>query len=136
MTPAPLCAGAVRSEAPDRTVLLLYSIVAGLLIGRLLGGRARHLEDVRFTWWPLALAGLAVQLVLFAGPVAERVGAEGPVIYVVSTLAVMAALLRNLALPGLAIVALGALPEPRARHRQRRRHAVLAGRLAGAHRRG
>ncbi len=94
---------------PDRTVLLLYSIVAGLLIGRLLGGRARHLEDVRFTWWPLALAGLAVQLVLFAGPVAEHVGAEGPVIYVASTLVVMAALLRNLALPGLAIVALGAL---------------------------
>jgi hypothetical protein len=90
-------------------VLLLYSIVAGLLIGRLLGGRVRNLEAVRFTWWPLALSGLVVQLVLFAGPVAERVGAEGPVIYVVSTLAVLAALLRNLALPGLPIIALGAV---------------------------
>ena len=90
-------------------MLLLYSIVAGLLIGRLLGGSARHLEDVRFTWWPLALAGLVVQLVLFAGPVAERVGPEGPAIYVASTLAVLAALLRNLALPGLTIVALGAI---------------------------
>jgi hypothetical protein len=90
-------------------VLLLYSIVAGLLIGRLLGGRVRSLEDVRFAWWPLALAGLAVQLVLFAGPVAEQVGAEGPVIYVASTLAVLVALLRNLGLPGMPIIALGAV---------------------------
>ena len=36
-------------------------------------------------------------------------GAEGPVIYVASTLAVLAALLRNLALPGLAIIAVGAI---------------------------
>jgi hypothetical protein len=96
-------------EGPDRTVLLLYSIVAGLLVGRLLGGRVGNLEHVRFAWWPLALAGLAVQLVLFAEPVAQRVGAEGPVIYVASTLVVLVALLRNLSLPGLAIVALGAL---------------------------
>ena len=90
-------------------MLLLYSIVAGLLIGRLLGGRVRHLEAVHLAWWPLALTGLVVQLVLFAAPVAERVGAEGPVIYVASTLAVLAALLRNLALPGLPIIALGAI---------------------------
>jgi len=96
------------TEASNPTVLLLYAIVAGLLIGRLSGGRLRNLEHVRFVWWQLALAGLAVQLVLFAGPVAQHVGAEGPVIYVASTLAVMAALLRNLALPGLAIIAVGA----------------------------
>ena len=97
----------------EETVLLLYAIVAGLLVGRLAGGRARNLEGVTFAWWRLALAGLAVQLILFAGPVAERVGPEGPVIYVASTLAVMAALLRNLVRPstirpGLAIIAVGA----------------------------
>jgi hypothetical protein len=96
-------------EVPEPTVLLLYSIAAGLLIGRGVGGRVQHLENVRFAWWPIALAGLAVQLMLFAGPVAERVGAEGPVIYVASTLAVLAALLRNLWLPGLAIIAVGAI---------------------------
>lgn len=90
-------------------MLLLYSIAVGLLLGRLLGGRARNLEQVQFAWWPLALAGLLVQLVLFADPVQERVGAEGPVIYVISTLAVLAALLRNLRLPGLAILATGAI---------------------------
>jgi len=90
-------------------VLLLYSIAAGLIIGRILGGRVRNLEHVHFVWWQLALAGLFVQLILFAGPVEERIGAEGPVIYVLSTLAVLVALLRNLRLPGLAIIAVGAI---------------------------
>ena len=90
-------------------MLLLYSIAAGLLIGRALGGRVRNIEHVRFVWWQLALAGLAVQLLLFADPIQERVGAEGPFIYVLSTVAVLVALLRNLRLPGLALIAAGAL---------------------------
>jgi hypothetical protein len=89
-------------------VLLLYAIVAGLVLGRLSGGRLRNLEHLHFTWWPLAVGGLAVQVVLFARPVAERVGSEGPAIYVLSTLAVMAALLRNLSRPGLVVIAVGA----------------------------
>jgi hypothetical protein len=90
-------------------VLLLYSIAAGLLIGRLLGGRVRNIEQVRFHWWQLALAGLFVQLILFADPIQERVGASGPVIYVASTAIVLVALLRNLRLPGLAVIAAGAV---------------------------
>lgn len=90
-------------------MLLLYSIAAGLIVGRLLGGRVGNLEQVHFVWWQLALAGLIVQLVLFADPVQERVGAEGPVIYVISTLAVLVALLRNLRQPGLAVIAVGAV---------------------------
>jgi hypothetical protein len=89
-------------------VLLLYAIAAGLIAGRLMGGRLRNLERVSFVWWQLALAGLAVQLVLFAAPVAERIGSLGPGIYIISTLAVLAALLRNLRLPGLPIIAVGA----------------------------
>jgi hypothetical protein len=89
-------------------VLLLYSIALGLVLGRIAGGRVRNLERVHFTWWQLALAGLFVQLALFADPIQERIGAEGPFIYVASTLVVMAALLRNLRLPGLAIIAVGA----------------------------
>jgi hypothetical protein len=89
-------------------VLLLYSIVVGLIVGRLAGGRARNLEHVHFAWWGLALTGLSVQLVLFAAPVATRIGDAGPAIYVVSTLLVMAALLRNVRLPGFVIIAVGA----------------------------
>jgi hypothetical protein len=101
--PAFVCGGL------ELVVLLLYSIAAGLVVGRVLGGRVRNLEHVHFVWWQLALAGLLVQLVLFADPVQERVGAEGPVIYVLSTLAVLVALLRNLRQPGLAVIAVGAL---------------------------
>jgi hypothetical protein len=90
-------------------VLLLYSIAAGLVIGRLLGGRLRNLEAVRFAWWQLALAGLLVQLVLFADPVQARIGTAGPPVYLISTLAVLAALLRNLRYPGLAVLAAGAV---------------------------
>jgi hypothetical protein len=90
-------------------VLLLYSIAVGLLLGRLLGGRVHNLERVRFAWWQLALAGLLVQLVLFADPIQARVGAAGAPLYVASTLAVLAALLRNVRYPGLAVLAVGAL---------------------------
>ncbi|MFV2063053.1 MAG: DUF5317 domain-containing protein [Chloroflexota bacterium] len=89
-------------------MLLLYSIAAGLLLGRLLGGRLGNLENLRFVWWQVALAGLAVQLVLFSGPVEERIGSVGVPIYVISTLAVMAALLRNMRFRGLVIIAVGA----------------------------
>lgn len=94
---------------PETDVLLLYSIAAGLLVGRLMGGRVRNIEHVHFAWWRLALAGLAVQLVMFADPVQERMGTAGPAVYVGSTLMVLIALLGNLRLPGLPVIAIGAV---------------------------
>jgi hypothetical protein len=90
-------------------LILLYAIALGALIGRLAGGRLRNLERVHLTWWGVALGGLAVQLVLFAPPVAERVGSLGAPLYVASTLAVLAALLRNLEQPGFTLIAIGAI---------------------------
>ncbi len=90
-------------------MLLLYSIAVGLLVGRLGGGRIRNLERVHFVWWRLALTGLLVQLVLFADPIQERIGGAGAGIYVLSTLLVLVALLRNLRRPGLSILAVGAI---------------------------
>ena len=90
-------------------MLMLYSIVAGLVLGRMLGGRVSNLERVRFSWWQLALAGLVVQGVIFFSPAQGVVGDAGPAIYVLSTVAVLLALLRNLRLPGLAIIAVGAI---------------------------
>mgnify|MGYP003483879934 CR=1 FL=1 len=89
-------------------MLLLYSIVAGLLIGRLAGGRLDGLTTARFRLAPLALGGLLFQLVLFSPFATERVGDLGPVLYVASTAAVLVALLANLRLPGLWILAIGA----------------------------
>jgi hypothetical protein len=90
-------------------VFILYAIPIGLLVGRLLGGRVEHLAELRFRWAPLALAGLLAQVVLFAGPVAMAVGSLGPLLYVASTAAVLVAVLRNIRLPGISLVVVGAL---------------------------
>jgi hypothetical protein len=52
--------------------------------------------------------GFVAQLVLFSDLVAERVGAAGPPLYVLSTLAVGIAVLRNLGLPGMPLIVVGA----------------------------
>jgi hypothetical protein len=90
-------------------VFNLYAIPLGVIIGLLTGGRLERLGEARFRWAPLALAGLLTQLIVFFGPVAERVGDLGVPLYVGSTALVLAAVLRNVAIPGLALVALGAV---------------------------
>lgn len=89
-------------------MLLLYAIAAGLLLGKLFGGRLDGLTVTQFRMWPLALAGLIFQLVLFSEPVAERIGQLGPVLYVGSSLLVLFALVWDLHLPGFSLIALGA----------------------------
>ena len=51
---------------------------------------------------------MPLQIVLFSGPVSERIGDAGPPIYVASTALVLVAVLGNLRIPGMALVALGA----------------------------
>ena len=89
-------------------MFILYAIPLGILAGYLLGGRLDRLGHLRFRWAPLALLGLAVQVALFSDPLAGVVGDAGPPVYVASTLAVLVAVLRNLDIPGLAIIAIGA----------------------------
>ena len=89
-------------------MLLLYAIAAGLIVGSVAGGRISALADLHIRWLGVAIVGLVFQVVLFHPIAAERVGDLGPILYVASTLAVFAALLRNLSLPGLPVVALGA----------------------------
>lgn len=90
-------------------MFMLYSIVVGLALGLLLRGRIARLGEVRLRWAPLAFAGLIVQIALFSEPVAAVVGAAGPPIYVLSTAAVLAVVVANLRVPGLAVVAVGAI---------------------------
>lgn len=89
-------------------MFILYAIVVGLVVGLILGGRLSGLGRLEFHWAPLILAGLVVQVILFSEPVAERIGALGPPIYIASTVAVLAAVLRNVRVPGMPLVALGA----------------------------
>jgi hypothetical protein len=90
-------------------MFMLYAILIGLLIGRLNGGTLANLGALRIHWAPLAVVGLLTQVVLFFGPVAERVGELGMPIYIGSTVLVLAVVLRNLRVPGLVFVAAGAV---------------------------
>ncbi len=89
-------------------MFILYAIPIGLVAGLLLGGKLDRLADLRLRWAPLAIAGLFVQVALFADPVSALVGDAAPAIYVASTAAVLAAVLRDVRVPGMAVVALGA----------------------------
>lgn len=89
-------------------MFILYAIPIGIALGLLAGGRIDRLGDLRLRWAPLALFGLFVQVLLFADPVGDAVGAAAPSIYVLSTAAVLVAVLRDLRVPGMAIIAIGA----------------------------
>jgi hypothetical protein len=89
-------------------VFILYAIPIGIAVGRMLGGRLDRLADLRLRWAPLAVLGLLVQVVLFADPVSAAVGDAAPAFYVASTAAVLVAVLRDVRVPGMAVIALGA----------------------------
>jgi hypothetical protein len=89
-------------------MFILYAVLIGLVAGFLGGGRLAAIGDLRFRWAPLVVAGFLAQVVLFSDAVAERAGDLGPALYVGSTLLVVVAVLRNAAIPGIPLVALGA----------------------------
>ena len=89
-------------------MFILFAIPIGIVLGLLFGGQIGRLADLKFRWGWLAIGGLFVQVVLFSPPVADVIGAAGPPVYVASTAAVLIAVLRNLRIPGLALVAAGA----------------------------
>jgi hypothetical protein len=90
-------------------VCILYALVLALVVGIATGGRPMALAEIRFRWAPLILIGFLSQIVLFSDAVAARVGDAGPVLYVVSTACVGVAVVRNLRLPGLPLIVLGAV---------------------------
>ena len=90
-------------------MFILYAIPIGLLAGFAIGGRIGGLGDLELHWSWLAVAGLAAQVALFSEPLGSVVGAAGPALYVASNLAVLVAVIRNLAVPGIALVMVGAL---------------------------
>jgi hypothetical protein len=87
---------------------MLWAIPVGMVAGLLLGGRMDGLLQLRFRWAALAVGGLLVQVVLFT-PFGDRIAGDlDPVIYIASTAAVLVAVVRNLRMPGLGVVAAGA----------------------------
>jgi len=90
-------------------MFVLYAVPLGIVAGLLLGGRLERLADVGFRWAPLAVGGLFAQLAIFSTPVGVLLGDVAPFAYVASTVVVLAAVLRNAALPGMRLVAAGAI---------------------------
>jgi MFS family permease len=60
-------------------------------------------------WAGLAIGGALLQFALFLPEVNSRLGSLPPILYVVSSLAVLACLVRNARIPGLAIAAVGGI---------------------------
>jgi hypothetical protein len=89
-------------------MFILYAVPIGLVAGLLLHGRLDRLGDLRLRWAPLAVLGLVAQLALFVAPFGAAVGDAAPQIYVASTIAVLVAVLRDVAIPGMALIAIGA----------------------------
>lgn len=90
-------------------MFMLAALPVGLLVGWLTGGSLEALSRFRFRWAALAIAGLVVQIGLFTETGDALAGDLGPPIYVISTTAVLLAVVPNLGLRGMPIVALGAL---------------------------
>jgi hypothetical protein len=89
---------------------MLWAIPIGIALGWLFRGRLDGLLHLDFRWAALAVGGLLVQLILFT-PIGSAVAGDAlvPTIYIASTLAVFVAVARNVRMPGMAIVAAGAL---------------------------
>ncbi len=88
-------------------MFILYAVVAGLVIGLVSGGSTARLGDLRFSWAPLIVVGMVAQLLLFSSGVGDALGPLAPVVYVASNVAVLAAVWKNRAIPGLLLVLLG-----------------------------
>jgi hypothetical protein len=88
---------------------MLLAIPIGLAAGWLSRGSLAGLQRVRFEWAPLAVGGLLVQIFLFTPAGDDLAGGFGPAVYVASTAAVFVAVLRNVRVRGMPIVALGSL---------------------------
>lgn len=90
-------------------MFMLWAIPIGILLGLAAGGSLANLSRFRVRWAALAVAGLLIQLVLFTRFGYSIAGGAGPAIYLVTTLAVFATVVRNIRLTGMPVVALGAL---------------------------
>ena len=90
-------------------MFMLYAVAAGLVGGLLSRGRLMGLASLTLVWAPVMVLGFVAQIVLFTGPVTERIGDLGPVLYVGSTATVLVAVARNWRVRGMPVVLAGAL---------------------------
>jgi Family of unknown function (DUF5317) len=88
-------------------MFILYAVIVGLAVGLALGGHPSRLGRLHFRWSTAIAGGLLIQVALFSTSLGEEAGDAAPWIYLASTVLVLAAVLRNVAIPGMALVAAG-----------------------------
>ena len=96
-----------RERRHDGRVFILYAVIAGLVIGLVSGGSITRLGELKLAWAPVIVLGMAGQVLLFSTPVGDALGPAAPAAYVASNLAVLAAVWRNISIPGLPLILLG-----------------------------
>ena len=87
-------------------VLVLAAFVIGGIVGIALGGRPANLGGVHYRWWPLAIAGLVLQVVPVShGWAHER--AIGASLLVLSFVLLFVFVVVNMRSPGFPLIAIG-----------------------------
>jgi hypothetical protein len=89
-------------------MFILYAIPIGIAAGYLVGGRLDRLGALRLRWVPLILLGLLLQVAIFSDAIGRAAGDAGPAIYIASAAIVFAAVVRNVKVPGVWVIAIGA----------------------------
>lgn len=88
-------------------MFILYGVVIGLLVGAMSRGSPARLGGLRFRWGLVVMLGMVAQLLLFSSPLGEALGPVAPAVYMATNGVVLAAVARNLLIPGLPLVLLG-----------------------------
>lgn len=88
---------------------MILAVPLGIIAGLIARGSIDGLSELRLRWAWLAVAGLLVQAFLFSDTGFALAGSAAPLIYVLSTAAVLVTVLVNYRLAGMPIVALGSL---------------------------
>lgn len=89
-------------------MFIVYAIPVGLLVGYLRGGRLEHLAGLGVRWAPVVILALLAQVVIFS-PLLVGAGPWIPLLYIATTAVTLAVVIANRDLPGLRIVAAGAV---------------------------
>ncbi len=92
-------------------MVLLIAVVVALLVGFLSGGSLRHASVIRIRYLPFLVAALLVQIAIFTPILGTRqfIYDFGPYIYIGTLLVTLAVMLKNVQIPGMPVIALGAL---------------------------
>ncbi len=88
-------------------LLILGAIVAGVLIGLIMGGSLRQLAEIKLRWWPLALLGLALQLAPIPSMEGQLDHSLAVGLLIASYLVLLVFVVVNIRLPGFWLIAVG-----------------------------